>query len=421
MKKTAVVCLLFAAAWNPAWCLDEDATGFYTVKAGRIHLGNGNTLVDGIVIVRDGLIEVVGTNLKIPEGAKVLSCGPEAELTPGLIDAASRAGIIRPDSWADHSSELIPQMRNLDAVDLDAKTLRRLAVRGVTTVYVTPDPASVIGSRGTVVKTAGPRSMRVLKRESDVKVTMGPEGWVRGVYNQRPWGRTTFLTRRPTTRMGMAWVFRKAFYDAVAYRANRKESPQADHDPVMEVLADVVQGDIPLRIQAREDIDIWSAIRLAKEFGLKFTLEEGTEAYRCIPELKEYGVPVIFGPIFLVPRGSRTRSGEQLRPCLNSAGLLAEAGISLALTAGDLGEEDSLPQQACYAIRHGLSFQDALKATTETPAGMLGVKDRVGRIRPGLDGDLVLWTGRPFSPSTKPALVMINGEVVYQDERTLKK
>lgn len=421
MKMTAIVCLFIVAAWSPARCLDEDAAGLYAIKAGLIHLGDGKSLSDGIVIIRDGLIEVVGTNLKIPEGAKVLSCGPKAELTPGLIDAASRAGIIRPDSWADHSSEMIPQMRNLDAVDLDAKTLQRLAARGVTTVYITPDPASVIGSRGAVVKTAGSRNNRVLKSEADVKVTIGPEGWMRGAYNQRPWGKTTFLTRRPTTRMGMAWVFRKAFHDAVAYRANRNESPQAEHDPVLEALAGVVQGKIPLRIQAREDIDIWSAIRLAKEFGLKFTLEEGIEAYRCIPELKEYGVPVIFGPIFLVPRSSRTRSGEQLRPCLNSAGLLAEAGVPLALTAGDREEEDSLPQQACYAIRHGLAFQEALKATTETPARILGIQERVGRIRPGLDGDLVLWTGRPFSPSTKPALVMISGELVYQDERTLEK
>jgi imidazolonepropionase-like amidohydrolase len=125
---------------------------------------------------------------------------------------------------------------------------------------------------------------------------------------------------------------------------------------------------------------------------------------------------VIFGPIFAQPDGSRAYSGEDLRSCLNTAGLLAEAGIPLALTAGDLGGESALPHQACFAIRHGLSFEAAMKATTSMPAGILGVADRVGALEQGMDADLVLWKGKPFAPASRPVLVMIQGEVVLQDE-----
>ena len=119
----------------------------------------------------------------------------------------------------------------------------------------------------------------------------------------------------------------------------------------METLAAVLDGKIPFRIQARKAHDIWSAIRFCNEFGIDFTLEEGTEAYRCLPELQERKVPVIFGPVFVYPTGYRAQTGEANRPCLNTAGLLHQAGLPVALTAGDLTGEGSLPHQVTYAIR----------------------------------------------------------------------
>jgi imidazolonepropionase-like amidohydrolase len=212
--------------------------------------------------------------------------------------------------------------------------------------------------------------------------------------------------------MGSAWVLRKSLYDALAYRRHGG----GEKDPAMEVLAQVLEGEVPLRIQAREDIDIWSALRLGREFDLTFVLEEAIEAYRCIPELKEAKVPVIFGPIYIDPSGDRRSSGEPLRPCLNTAGLLLEAGIDFALTAGDLDGEDSLPRQAGFAMRFGLPPDRAMAAVTSAPARILGIDDRVGAIKPGLDADLVLWNGKALSPTARPILVMINGRVVHRGE-----
>ncbi len=401
----------------------QEDSGNLAVQAARIHLADGTVLENGTVLIEGGRILLVGPGVAIPEGYRVFDAGQGSCLTPGLIDAAATAGIVPYGSRTEHAFEVIPGLRNIDALDLQSRDFARLAAKGVTTVYVTPDPGSVITCRGVVVKTGGPEKDRIVKAEADVKANLGPEGWRKEQRNLTPRGAVDFRTRRPTTRMGMAWVFRKAFYDALACRDNLREpgSGSENPEPAVQALVAVLEGKIPLRIQAREDIDIWSAIRMCKEFGLKFVLEEGTEAYRCIPELKEYGVTVIFGPIFATPRGARARSGELLRPCLKSPLLLAQADIPFALTAGDLAGEDALPRQAGYAIRFGLPFEQALDAVTRAPARILGISDRVGALAPGLDADLVVWNGKPFSPAAKPVLVLIKGEVVFIDEKRVSK
>lgn len=406
-----ICCLLFLLC--AAGFAQENPVPIKVIQADTVHLSDGTTYAPGAVVIQGERIQAVGSDLPVPEGAEVLKV--KGHLTAGLIDAASTAGVVSGQTWAEQASEVIPQLRNLDALDLEDKAFQRLAAQGVTAVYVTPDPSSVIGCRGVVVKTAGLKDQRVVQSEGAVKANFGPEGWRRGSRNRGPRGEATFLTRRPTTRMGSSWVFRKAFYDARAYGEAGGQG-----DPSMDALVKVLSGEVPLRIQAREDIDIWSALRLGKEFGLTFVIEEGTEAYRCIPELKERSVPVIFGPVFIDATGSRTRSGEYLRPCLNTAGLLDKAGITMALTAGDRTGEGALPRQAGFAIRAGLPFDRALKATTYTPARLLGLGDRMGDIKPGLDADLVLWTGKPFSPAAKPALVLISGRVVYRDEHWME-
>ncbi|MBU0753652.1 MAG: amidohydrolase family protein [Planctomycetes bacterium] len=397
-------------------------TPIFLVKADMVY-GIGDVPVQGgMVLVQGSRILGAGPDLVPPEGAKTLMCKGNAYLTPGLIDAASRAGWIQQDgSWAEHGQEVIPQLQGLQGLDLDHPGFERLAAQGVTTVYVTPDPASVIGCQGTILKTGGPFDERVVLQKAGIKATLGDEGWRRGERNRTPRGQVDYRTRRPTTRMGMGWVFREAFYDAKTYGAAlmTPSTVPVQKDPALEALLEVLDGKTPFRIQARKDIDIWSAIRLCREFGLSFVLEEGIEAYKCLQEIKACGAPVIFGPLFIDAGAAQAQFRGDVKPCLNTAGLLRDAGIPFALTAGGLTGEDALPHQAGLALRFGLTFEEALKATTASPARILGIQDRVGRLEPGLDADLVLWTDRPFESRTKPALVMIHGQIVYQDEQYL--
>jgi imidazolonepropionase-like amidohydrolase len=217
--------------------------------------------------------------------------------------------------------------------------------------------------------------------------------------------------------MGLVWVFRKAFYD-VARRREGLPVYGADtaDDVALDVLLDVVEGRVPFRIQARLQRDILAALRMAEEFQLSFTLEEATEAHLCLDEIKAAGIPVIFGPIYSQPAGIRRASGEGNQSRYFTFGALLEKGIPTALSAQEFREEDGLARQAMFAQRFGVDFDDALRAVTQTPAQLIGLDNELGTVEAGKRADLVLWSGEPFAATSRPLLVLIDGEIVL-DQR----
>ncbi|HPM24316.1 MAG TPA: amidohydrolase family protein [Phycisphaerae bacterium] len=450
-----------------------DADGVIVLKAARIHTVAGETLENGAIVIEGGRITAVGPDVPIPEGARVME-HVDGVITPGLIDACclidseipqearswsygapprsfwgalgeyARRQRDEPDpecdpiedtartlpdglaaalppqiTWTEQSAEVTPHRRVLDSLNLFSNDFTRLARAGVTTVYVSADTANVIGNRGAIVKTAGPLAERVIRGVDAVKVTLGGDPTLRGTANLLPPSHgpaPSFLTRRPTTRMGVDWVFRKAFYDAQRVRAglaiHGADMPPTEAVPV---LLQVLDGEVPLRVQARMQHDIFSALRLAGEFKLKFTLEEATEAYRCLPQLKAAGVPVIFGPLYMTPTGFRAATDEVDRARLNTPAQLADAGIEFALTAQELRDEEGLVRQGMVAVRHGLTPELALRAMTATPASFMGLAGEVGVIAPRAAADVVVWSGEPFDAASRPVLVLVSGRVVYKD------
>lgn len=315
---------------------------------------------------------------------------------------------------SEQSSEVVPHTNVLDGLNLDSSDFQRLVRGGVTTVYVSPDASAVIGPRGAVVRTVGPANSRVLVPAAAVKATVGSDPSYFGTRNRSP-SRYSMspYTRRPNSRMGLVWVFRKAFYDAlrlqqgeVAYGADTA-SPEA-----LAVIGKILHGKVPLRIQARIQRDILSALRLADEFKLHFTLEEATEAYLCIDEIKAAKVPVIFGPIYAIPTGIRQRSGEGQRSRYCTLRALLDAGIPTALSAQENREEDGLARQAMLAQRFGVTLDDALRSVTQTPARMLGLDDQIGTLEPGKRGDAVVWSGPPFAATSRIVSVLVDGELI---------
>jgi imidazolonepropionase-like amidohydrolase len=336
---------------------------------------------------------------------------PAADSTP-LASAISAR-----ETWAEHASEVVPHYDVIDSVNLLSHDFDRLARSGVTTVFVSPDSASVIGSRGAVVKTAGQLDRRVVERRSAVKATLGGDPSRRGRGNIMPFGTPDLHTRRPTTRMGVEWVFRKAFYDAIRDGAGMPVGG-ADTPPAgaLPILRDVLAGKIPLRIQARMQHDIFSALRLCAEFDLHFLLEEPVEIYQCLDAVVRSGAPVVYGPIFMVPQGIAAVNGEADDARLTTPRRLHESGVTFAITAQSLRDEEGLARQAMYAMRYGLSKEAALDAVTSTPATLLGLADRIGTLAAGRDGDLVIWSAEPFGAESKPLVVIVDGQVVYRDK-----
>ncbi len=455
------------------------------LKARELHIGNGEVIAGGLLLIEDGRIVRVGTDIAVPEGATVIEL-PEGSMTPGLIDANASIDAtgmtmadadLRPSdpgealhrlfdsrhhdghvhkgvdccgsrcplsyahvtgtkcplcgfpyssplptalgvqpfvSLTEESSEVIPETRVLDSVNLRSPDFDRLLGNGVTTVYVSPDSAAVVGPRGAVVRTGGPIGERVLRDADAVKVSLGTDPSWRGMRNSLPYGSfVTFRSRRPMTRMGVTWVLRKALYDTRAHDEGvMPHGADAPDRNSMRVLSEVLHGTVPLRIQARMQHDILAALRLTQEFGLSFVLEEGTEAQLCTDELRSRDIPVIYGPIYVDAQGYRERSREVNQARLNTMKDLLDAGIPTALSAQELRDENGLARQAMYAIRYGVSPGDATKAVTETPAKLLRLDDRVGTLAAGKRADVVMWSGQPFQGDSKPMIVMIDGRVV---------
>ncbi len=350
----------------------------------------------------------------LEEGQICPCCGfPTFEDVAGLISGVNY------QAWSqtEGSSEVVPHTRIMDSVNLRSPDFDRLARSGVTTVFVSPDSSAVIGPRGAVVRTAGPMRERIVELESDVKATMGADPYSVGSRNAPPFrGFVSSRTRRPNTRMGVTWVFRKAMYDTVEWKQGLTPSG-ADTAPVeaFGVLGEVMEGKVGLRIQARQQSDILTALRLAGEQKLRFTLLEGTEAHKCVDEIKAAGVPVIYGPMYVNASGLRVQSGETGGARLTTLKELLDAGITTALSAQEMRDEDGLARQAMYAMRAGVSREDAIRAVTLTPAKLLGIDETTGSVETGKRADLVVWSGDALDATSKPVMVMVGGKVVFRD------
>jgi imidazolonepropionase-like amidohydrolase len=388
--------------------------GVVLIKAGAVIDANGQRFAPGCVLVRDGKIVGVSDSIAA-DGAEVRDFGPQAVVTPGLIEANAEIDFA-PDR-AEDGAEISPRVRVVDGLDPESPAWAGLRANGVTTAFVTPSGRAVIAGRGAVAKTAPtPDDRWILEPSGALKATMGSEP---GSGNIVPrFGRpNSIFYRRPTTRMGTTWEFRKAFADAQLYAAARKAGGPLDPDA--QVLADLLAAKGELRIRARLLQDIRTAIRLAEEFGLRLVLEEGIEAFRSPEEILAAKAKLIYGPTLFEPAGivfgfafggGSIRRQETDRNYLATPTRLHAAGLEFALGSAEYAATDrGLAHQAAVAVHFGLPREVALRACTIVPATWLGIEKRVGTLEAGKDADLVVWSGEPFEFASRPVAVMVDG------------
>ncbi|MGE4618864.1 MAG: amidohydrolase family protein [Planctomycetota bacterium] len=340
----------------------------------------------------------------------------EEEQREGAEEARAMAAGV-PDASAvvnEQSSEVVPHFQVLDALDQGSDDFNRLMREGVTTVYISPDSSAVIGGRGALMRTGGELSKRFMGVGA-VKGVLGSDPYRYGSSNRAPFRSfVSVYTRRPASRMGVSWVFRKAFHDAFLRTRGYEPSGADTSSPeASRVLTQVMNGEIPLRIQARTGPDIETAFRLCKEFGVSFTLEDPIEAWKKVDLLASTEVPVIFGPIFDVPSGILSGTNESRQSRLHTVRDLASAGVPLALSAQDLRGEEGLARQAMLAIRHGVTPAEAMRMVTFYPAQLLGIDKEVGTLEEGKRADLVIWSGTPFSSLSRIEKVIHGGSISF--------
>jgi imidazolonepropionase-like amidohydrolase len=374
------------------------------VKAGRILTISGEPITDGIILIEDGKIAEIGTGIEIPEDAVVVDAG-KSVVMPGLVDA-SAAAPVRGD-LNEQSSEITPTFRISDALDPQSKALKRIVQTGVTTLFVSPGRQNVIGGLGVVVKPAGkiPQQM-IIKDEAALRIVMDLDS-TQGNRIPRREPAINFYYRRPGTRMAIIWMLRKSFFDAQQH----VDSEQTE-DPNLAVLSAALKDEIPIHVNARRAIVIRAALKVADEYGLKLILQECTEGYKVAGQLAERKIPVVLGPFYYYPRSmGQYREGRKVN--WNNAGILAEAGVKVALSSGGQSGAIDILTAASFAVRHGMDRDEALKAITITPAEILGVADRVGSLEKGKDADIIVLSGDPLNVTTRVEKVILNGKTVY--------
>lgn len=396
-------CLLATSPASSVWSQD------IVVQGKTIYTMSGSPLKDGIVVVRDGKIQAIGSKdaIGVPEGLQVI----EAEVViPGLVDARSvvgLAGILNQDDDQDQleeSSAIQPQLRAIDAYNAHDPLIEWIRGFGVTTVHTGHGPGKLVSGQTMVVKTYGNTvGESVINPAWGVVVTLGPMGQESGA-------------KSPGTRGKAVAMLRQKFLDAKAYQKKREgeEGKNLARDLEMETLASVLAGETKLIVEADRAIDIRNALRLTEEFSLPLVLCSAAEAYTLIEEIKQASVPVIVHPTMY------RSSGERENLTFQNAALLANAGIPIALQSGF---EAYVPKsrvvlfEAGVAAAHDLGFERALSAVTLDAAELLGVADRVGSLEVGKDGDLALYDGDPFEYTTHCIGTIVNGNLVSQGER----
>jgi imidazolonepropionase-like amidohydrolase len=361
------------------------------------------TVLDGVGGVRESAtVAVAGGKVSFAAATGRRIDVKGAFLTPGLVDAASRAGYARGD--AEHTRELTPDLDARELADPWSDDFREAARAGCTTVSLVPGGSAVVGGLS--------RAFRTWSAEGVAKPIdgAGEALWLTlageassGNFPPRGGPTESIYARRPTTRMGVVWMLRQTFLDAKA------KAGDAGYARYREVL----DGKRACRVLSHRMQDLSAALRIADEVGIKDVAFAGCEeAYLGREELAKRKIPVVVGPFHSETSGEAVDGADT---ALANAALLRAAGVRVALTAGPLGGR-RLREQATAAVRWGMSKEDALAAVTSVAADLCGLAGR-GRIQDGGAADLVLWSGHPLLPSSRALVVVIDGEVVF-DETT---
>ncbi len=385
------------------------------IKGGKIYTITQGAIDNGTILIDKGKIVKVGKKVKIPDGAEVIDASGKV-IMPGLIDAHCHIGIIEERiGWAgsdgnEATDPATPHMRALDAIKANADEggLTSALKGGVTTVQILPGSANVIGGTGVVIKTA-PKVVTdemVLKEPSGMKIAFGENP--RRVYGEG-------MKKTPSTRMGVAAILREWLQRTKNYMEKKerfKDDPEKmpEVDIKLEALVPVLKGEIPLRAHAHRADDIATAVRIAEEFGVKMTWEHATEGHRIAKWIAKKGISCVWGPSL----GGRGK-WEMRELSFDTPKSLHDAGVKFAFMTDSMGQNIAyLPLSAGMAVKHGLPYEEALKAITINSAEILGVDDRVGSIEEGKDADIRILDGDPLELRTKVEMVLIDGEVLYK-------
>ena len=359
----------------------------------------------GVLIGDDGKITAVGSEVQAPEAATVIDA--EGRLvTPGCVEAHCHIGLgdLSGGDCNDSVNPLTPELRAIDGINPQNEVFKNAIRGGVTSVCTGPGSANVLCGTFAAIKCVGSRvEDMIIKDPVAMKCAFGENP-------KKTYGGNG---KAPKTRMGIAAMLREFLYKAKKYYEDKKAGNDPAFDFKLEAMLPVMAGEIPLKAHAHRADDIFTAIRIAKEFGVRLTLDHCTDGALIADALAKEGYPAFVGPSM----GGISKY-ELLNKSFETPAALRKAGVDIAIiTDASVIQIQYLPMVAGMAMKSGLPEEEAWRAITIRPATLVGIGDRVGSLEVGKDGDVVIWQDDPLHEIGAEAYItVVDGKVVYRAE-----
>ncbi len=374
---------------------------------GRLITITGDTIEQGVMVVRDGRIAAIGgRDTEVPAGATVRHVEGKT-IMPGLVDTHSHIGSV---ALADPSAPIQPDIRVIDSIDVRDSSIKKAQAGGITVANVMPGSGLLIGGQTLYLK------LRNGNRIEDMLIT-NAEGHIAGGLKMANGTNPRKDPPFPGTRAKAAALVREKFVAAQNYRdklARAKGDPEKmpDRDLALETLVEVLNGQRVAHHHTHRHDDIVTVLRLQKEFGFKVVLHHVSDGWKVADEIAAAKTPC---SIIMVdsPGGKlETRDVDW-----KTGGILEKAGVLTAFHTDDpITDSRLLLRSAGLAVRAGMSYTGALKALTINGATMLDLQDRIGSLRVGKDADFIILSGDPLSVYTYVLETWIDGRQVFDRE-----
>ena len=376
------------------------------IKNGTLHTAVSKETFIADILIDGGKIVKIGKGLSA-DGAEVIDA-TGLQVYPGFVEAHCHIGLdgygigYEGHDYNELNDPVTPQVQAIDGINPFDPCMKMAAKAGVTCFATGPGSSNSIGGTFAAIKPVGTRVDNMI-----VKFPIA----MKCAFGENP--KRCYQKQGISSRMTNAAKIREALNKAKVYKAKIEAagddaSKLPAYDQKSEALIPVLNREIPLKAHAHQANDIFTAIRIAKEFGVGLTLEHVTEGHMIVDELAKENLPLAVGPTF-----GHASKFELQNKTWETPGILAKAGCHVSIiTDAPVTPLHYLPLCAGLAIKAGMDEYEALRAVTINPAEHIGISDRVGSLEEGKDADVVIVDGCPFDVTGVIKHVLINGEEV---------
>jgi imidazolonepropionase-like amidohydrolase len=388
----AVAALALLITATLAWAQES-----ILIKNGTIVPVIGRPIANGSLLIRQGKIAEIGTNLQAEPGAQVIDA-TGMYVYPGMVAAMTAIGVTGYPGAGNDQNEIgvsTPQVDPYDAINPEDDTIEVTRIAGVTTVHTSSGSANVLNGKSVILNLDGNLASEMTVRQNAAQI-----------FNTGAKRANTY----PSTLSGTFSMIREKLDKAMEYAERSGETDRAKEgkrDFEMEALVPVVRGEVPAIFVTGDEVTLRNALRIIKDYKLKGIVEASSAIHRFVDQLAADQVPVLWAGTTTVPGPE-----EPFDLYYRAAAMMAEKGVLFAFDVGGSYNVRNLPTPAALSVANGLSEEEAIKALTINPAKILGIDSVAGSLEVGKTANVVVWSGSPIQMRSRVQQVIINGKVI---------